>query len=165
MTLRGHGDIGAWGHGDMGRRRQGSRHGKTTTTSSVDPVLNSSRTLSAPHPTLLSIRGPCLKVVTNVMSSPSVEHKRACATCQERQIHVQAIQNPTHKRAKRPCSREPPPWSIYPLVLTSSKKMQKWGNSQCSNQTLIWMNLVAFDFKLLTFERGHGLKGQPTAIS
>ena len=26
-------------------------------------------------------------------------------------------------------------------------------------------NRVAFDFKLLTFERGHGLKGQPTAIS
>ena len=50
LTLRGHGDIGAWGHGDMGRRRQGSRHGNTTTTSSVDPVLNSSRTLSAPPP-------------------------------------------------------------------------------------------------------------------
>ena len=120
------------------------------------------------HPTLLSIRGPCLKVVTNVMCSHSVEHKRACATCQERQIHVQAIQNPTHKRAKRPCSSEPPPWSIYPLVLTSFKQMEKMGQQpmfQPNTDLDSCWNRVAFDFKLLTFERGHGLKGQPTAIS
>ena len=63
-----------------------------TATSSVDPFLNSSTTLSAPpNPPLLEhvqhvnnrnkLREPCLKVLQNVISPPNptpVEHKRAC---------------------------------------------------------------------------------------
>ena len=110
------GDMGTWGHGDMGRRRQGSRQDNTTidswyflldlgklnstATSSVDPVLNSSRTLSAP-PT-----PPCWASVDPVSKSSRTLWAPPLLSISE---HVQHVKNgrSTFKRSKIPRTSEP----------------------------------------------------------
>ena len=115
MGTVGHGDIGgmgtleAWGH-------EYKNHSSSTTLpplefdsrgtgrvgTSVDPVFNSSRTLSAP-PTL------------------PVEYKRACATSQQRQQVPWTLSQRRQERSKRPHPpgsnprpSRPPPRAIGP---------------------------------------------------
>ena len=110
----GHWGMGTWGHRDMGalgrwgRRRQGSRQGNTTIDSCYFLVDRGPAEIQFNGN---KFRGPCLKLLKNVISSPTprVEHKRACATCQEGQqphgsrssdlkSHAQASQMPMFKR-------------------------------------------------------------------
>ena len=67
-------------------------------------------------------RGPCLKVVKNVISSPqppSVEHKPAYSICNMSRTGESATWT-TFKRANSPCSSEPSPVSYcYSMLLNS----------------------------------------------
>ena len=117
VTLRGlgGGDMGHWGMGTWGIGAWGHEHknhssstslaplgfdtwGTRRVGASVDPVFNSPSTLSA-------------------QTTTSVEHKRACATCQQRQrvpwTVCQRRECVQHKRACATCQqRQQIPWTL-----------------------------------------------------